>query len=253
MSGRPPERNWSWDHRTRPFFDAHGAEPARFVLEQTGDASFRLADGSAFVCRLPGRQPLTVTPESLGETDLASIPGYLSWFVTRYGRHTPAALVHDQLVVGGMRARDRESADDLFLELMAATDVPLVRRTVMWSAVALATRWRSGAAARVGVVLWLVAATVGLTAIVAGIATGHGWWVLAGVLGPVPGCLLWGRRWRPGLVGGFALPLVAFPAGGSWLGYALYWLIEELVRRLRSVPKGRDVEDLPTPVAYKER
>jgi hypothetical protein len=34
----------------------------------------------------------------LGETDLASIPSFLGWFARRHGRHTPAALLHDQLI-----------------------------------------------------------------------------------------------------------------------------------------------------------
>ena len=51
----------------------------------------------------------------------------MSWFVSRYGRHTPAALVHDELVTDGMEFEARKRADRVFLQMLDDLDVPPCR------------------------------------------------------------------------------------------------------------------------------
>jgi hypothetical protein len=70
--------------------------------------------------------------ERFARTDLASVPGFLLWLVPRYGAHTLAALLHDQLVKdppGG----DRSVADDIFRDALGELQVPLIRRWIMWA------------------------------------------------------------------------------------------------------------------------
>lgn len=245
---------WKWGMQTGRF-SAEGRpdEPARIVVEQIDDACFRIVNGYGIDYHpRDGSAAISVTVESLTVTDFASIPQFASWFVSRYGRHTPAALVHDQLIGARMDPVVRRRADDLFLEMMEELEVPPVRRTVMWSAVTLATRMASGWGARVAMIAWLLLATAGMGAVVAGLVTGHPVWCLAALLAPVPAALLWGPSRKAGVVGGYALPAVALPALASMLGYATYWVVEESFRRLRSVPKDRDVQEMPAPVGYKE-
>lgn len=89
-------------------------------------------------------------PGDVGEnsTDLASIPGFLTWLVPKDGRHTPAAVLHDALI-GGRNGKDYVvthvddvddgQADLLFREAMAGLGVAWLRRWMMWAAVALRT------------------------------------------------------------------------------------------------------------------
>lgn len=245
---------WTWGERTSPFspVDAPDA-PVRIVIEQIDDRHFRPHVDHGFTCTFDdGRDPITVTAETLESSDLASIPGYLSWFASRHGRHTPAALVHDQLVAPGITYEERSAADDVFLELMDRLDVPPVRRHVMWAAVTAATRWTGGWRRRLGVAVWFVAALCGMALFVAGLVTMTWWWVAVALLAPIPAAALWGERWRAGLIAGYALPPIAGPATAAWAGYAAYWLVEEGVRRVLALRPARTVEDLPAPTPYSE-
>ena len=77
------------------------------------------------------------------ETDLASVPRFLTWLVPRYGRYTKASLIHDYLCstadpkVGS--PTDRFKADEVFREAMRELKVGWVRRWMMWGAVTWAT------------------------------------------------------------------------------------------------------------------
>jgi Protein of unknown function (DUF1353) len=91
------------------------------------------------------------------ETDLASVPAWLTWLVPRYGQYTRAAIVHDFLCQHGdddlgdqrcdacapgvepLRLRDRSDADEVFKQIMRELGVPWARRWLMWSAVT----WRT--------------------------------------------------------------------------------------------------------------
>lgn len=85
-------------------------------------------------------------------TDLASVPAFLLWLVPRYGAHTLAALVHDQMVKdppdGG-----RIEADTRFRDALGELQVPWIRRWMMWAAVSVGTMLAS-LLGKVRVVLW---------------------------------------------------------------------------------------------------
>lgn len=245
---------WGWGADTAPFSAEHDQNaPARFVLEQIDDGCFRPAPSYGFRYQPPdGGEPVVVTATSLPHSDFASVPTFLSWFVSRYGRHTPAALVHDQLVRDHMSQAERMAADAAFLDMMRACEVPAVRAHVMGAAVTLATRWTRWPT-RLGLLAWGATASAGLVLLTAGAVRRKPTWCLVALLAPAPAALLWGRQARAGLVAGYALPPVVVPAAASVGGYAAYWVVEESLRRVRSLPPGRDPHDHPAPVAFSER
>lgn len=241
--------SFSWLVDTTPFTDSTGTVPARFTLEQVDDNQFRLVD--SFQYTTVDRQVIQVTPKGLGPTDLASIPRALAWFAGRTGRHTPAALVHDQLVSDGMTSRDRMAADREFRDAMDALDVPRVRSRVMWSAVAMATRMGMRPWGLAGIVAWVLAAISGIGTLVFGLATRDPLIVLGAVSAPMLAAGLWGRQYSAGVIGGYALWLVAIPTGAAFFAYYLvYWPIEQLVRfgRRALSPRGPSI---PGPAAYR--
>ena len=102
-------------------------------------------------------------PDSLPITDLTSVPGPLRWFVSPYGLHSPAALLHDRLV--GAEAPEgfaRADADRLFRHMLDCLGVPFLRRWLMWAAVAYGTRWSAKGVRRAAIVLWTVIAVAGM-------------------------------------------------------------------------------------------
>ena len=66
-------------------------------------------------------------PEEL-ETDLASIPTFMRWFVNTYGLHTLAALLHDNLIVDTPNGGALES--DTLSDRFFPRDDALLRRQV---------------------------------------------------------------------------------------------------------------------------
>ena len=167
---------WEWGKQTAPFSALDDAtKPAAFVVEQISDKEFAIPMDLGFRYNPPEQDYITVTRKTLPSTDFASIPRYMAWLVSRHGRHTPAALVHDQLVKDGITFEERQRADRCFVEMMDELQVPFVLSRVMGTAVSLATRWRGPMLAKVGVVLWGVLAAVGIAALVVGLATMTPW------------------------------------------------------------------------------
>src|SRR5918995_418085 len=204
---RGRRRTWVWRTSTAPFGSLPPTDgQAAFVVEQIGDSTFRIPEGAGFRYTPPEGEPVLVDATTLQSTDFASIPRYMSWFVSRHGRHTPAALVHDRLVVGDMSLEERIAADAVFLAMLDDLAVPPVQSRVMWAAVTAATRMRCSARSRAGIIAW-----------------------------GVPAALLWGRQRAAGVIAGYAVPVVVVPAAASLAGYWCYWLVEtavKLVRRL---------------------
>jgi hypothetical protein len=245
--------SWKWQTDTAPFFALGDDQrsPARFGFEQIADGEFSIADGYGFrYAPGGGERPVSVTSSTLTSTDFASIPRFMSWFVSRYGRHTPAALVHDQLIERGMPFDDAMAADRAFLSMMAACDVPPVRRTVMWSAVVLRTRWFGGLMRRIGLLAWFAVAAFGIVALANSIAVGRWWGAAVAMVLQLPASLLWGKQWRAALVGGYSLPIVVVPALTSFLGYLAYYAVEWTFGRVRKVmPRFRSAP-APDPVSF---
>lgn len=69
-------------------------------------------------------------------TDLASVPWFLRWFISVSGRHTEAAIVHDFCYIFSDRSElTRPEADWLFLTGMRAAKVCWLRRMLAYGAV----------------------------------------------------------------------------------------------------------------------
>jgi hypothetical protein len=180
----------------------------------------------------------TVTPLTMPITDLASVPVPLRWFVETYGAHTPAAIVHDSLIGNPNRPKVMTDiyADRYFRFMLKAVGVSWLRRHLMWTAVALRTRWAAEGAKwfirwrnRLGLVLWGLLSILGMTAAVVALVQGS--WLLgaAAIALPVPACLLWGRQCGAGVVAVFAAPWLLPPSGLAVIGYGIYWLIERVL------------------------
>ena len=172
-------------------------------------------------------------------TDFASIPPFLGWFERPYGRHTLAAVLHDQLIVdepnGGALGSDT-LADSFFRDLIGASGVPTLKRWLMWAAVAARTRWAAGGRRRLLLVLWVILGVIGVgfaaQALMAAFfgsitwSTAFGRIFLSFLLGLVSS-VLWGRQWGAGLVaaltGIWLIPATVFVV----IGLAVYWAMEK--------------------------
>jgi hypothetical protein len=182
---------------------------------------------------------------TFGPSDLASVPRFLRWFENTYGRHTPAALIHDNLIEktpnGGTLHND-VATDRFFRFMLAAAGVPLFKRWIMWAAVAYRTRLAVGGGRRLSVFLWVILASLGIAAFVVAIVAiasgtdgpgGISAWALLGgsLVAPVVASALWGKQWGAGLVTAAAAPFVLPPAAIAAVGYSGYWVLERLARR----------------------
>ena len=182
----------------------------------------------------------TFTPTTENPTDLASIPQYMRWFESSYGPHTLAAILHDDLIADAPNSGplgDDTLSDLFFREMMKSAGVPWLKRWIMWSAVALRTRWAVGGWRRLSVLVWLLLATGGITLFVWGVGSAaRGWsspvdaWavlLVAAVL-PLVAALFWGEQYGAGLVAA-AVALWILPAavvGG--VGYMVYLGLERI-------------------------
>jgi len=183
----------------------------------------------------------------LGRSDLASVPRFLRWFELPYGRHTPAALIHDGLIVDGKpnagALGSDVAADRYFRYMLAAVDVPFFKRWIMWAAVALRTRWAVGGWRRLRIVLWVILSAIGIVAFAlaawaimfGGAPPGeiNEWALLAAaVVAPLLAGALWGKQWGASLVTAVAAPFLLPPAAIAAIGYAVYWVLERLGRAI---------------------
>jgi Protein of unknown function (DUF1353) len=242
---------FDWLGNTFPFTGPGDLIPAHFVLEQIDDNEFEI-QGKFFYHRNPNEAPLEVSKATLPNTDFASIPFYLSWFVSRLGRHTPAVLLHDMLVTSSTPSTARVEADLLLRHALDQCHVPPVRGRLMWAGVSFATRCTMGAIAIAGIVLWGLAALAGTVLLGLGISSVSTFAIVLALVGPFFGALLWGRQYWAGLIAGYGVWLIVVPAAASLLGYGTYWLVEEAVRIARRLhPKNR-ARELPGPPRYKE-
>jgi hypothetical protein len=127
-------------------------------------------------------------------TDFASVPRVAVWLIPRFGRYTPAAILHDWLCGPGIRGGliSPTDADGVFRRILRELDVPTVQRWLMWTRV----RWSA-------------------------VTQPHrrpGWWSTALTVLPISIA---------------ALPLVAPPGLAILLGLGLYTLVERVATRGR--------------------
>src|SRR4029453_13255412 len=121
-------------------------------------------------------------------------------------------------------------ADLEFRQALRASEVALVKSWVLWTGVALGTRLlRLGLWRAVAMVIWFAAALAGTWLLVYGL-TGHWWFAVAALLGPVPSPILWGRPGPAGLVAGSWFWPVLFGSLPGLLAYQVYRGIEWLAQ-----------------------
>ena len=189
--------------------------------------------------------------DELGRSDLASVPRFLRWFENPYGRHTPAALIHDHLIVGetpnGGTLGSDIAADRYFRYMLAAVGVPFLKRWILWAAVALRSRWAIGGRRRWTVVTWMVLAFIGMgTFVMAGQAIltdgqvpgsiDERLLLVLAALTPMAASALWGKQWGAGLVAALTAAWLIPPAVFAAFGYAIYWLIETMIHLFAEKP-----------------
>ena len=237
------------------------SQPAEVKLTQIRRKSFSLDSSLSYKGETGLKDPptgaRTVRPKHLPDgTDLTSVPRALQWFVSPYGVHTPAVLLHDRLIGGsGLSGMSDPDADRYFRFMLRELGVPWIRRWMMWAAVAIRTRWAGGRLKKATVALWALASLAGIGLAVYSIVVGEGLLLLASLGAPFVFALLWGRQYVAGLVAAVTSPWVLPPTLLGAVGFAVYWCLEQaalvvgdIVRVCRrQPPKGEGV-----PISYEQ-
>ncbi len=265
--------------RTRRFYDGGTADgepdpssPPTVALERTEgmhEDDFRMTRRIAYLDRHHGELLVPADPSTF-VTDLASVPSVFAWLVPRTGSHLNAALVHDALLEQRGEGlayigpeMPAEEAHRVFRDGLADSDVGLVRRWLMWTAVTLASmlngrgagwsvaelwRWRVTVVGTIlAVALLGVLSTLDVLGVraplVGGVPwTGEGsWWVRLGtgaagaVVVPFVLGLAWGRFRIAGIITGIALALLLHVTVALIALTGLYQLVERLCGRAPKV------------------
>ncbi len=190
----------------------------------------------------------TVGPASLPTTDLTSVPGPLRWFLSQYGSHTPAALIHDRLIGVDPPIEGLTDAytDRYFRTMLKDLGVRWIRRWLMWTAVAFRTRYKAGGLKQASVVAWVVAMALGTAALVVGLRDGNTAVVVGALVAPLLTAGLWGLQYGAGLLAAFSAVWLLPPTVLGALGFVIYWVLE----RVAGVFVEKD-EPKPEPISYK--
>jgi hypothetical protein len=238
-------------------FKVDGSPTGQISLEQIDSKQFELKSTVRYTGKETGLEAKLsndaldsirwVSPKRLNKTDLVSVPMPLRWFVGRYGIHTPAGLIHDWLIpqpsdpeIPGMKD---EHADRYWRFMLEDLEVPLIRRWLMWAAVAARTRWQRGLLFRVLLSLWVLASLAGTTAFVVGVLNGNYLLIVAATFAPVVFALLWDRQYGAGIVAAYSAPWILPPTLLAAVGYGAYWIVERLV----GLPFGSRTATKPVP------
>jgi hypothetical protein len=222
----------------------------RIKLEQKSSKQFALSSTVVYYgdTGLEGKVPpasidaiRVVGPRQLPDTDLASVPGVLRWFVGPYGLHTPAALIHDRLIgldppIEGVTD---QLADRYFRFMLRDLGVRFICRWLMWAAVACRTRYAAGGATRYLLGAWVALATIGIGTFLFGAVTGAVWLVVGAAVAPILLSALWYRQYGAGLVAAyFAVPWILPPTVFVLAFYGAFrfaeWVLYRLGTRARS-------------------
>lgn len=111
------------------------------VVQQLDDKNWKLGQALKY----DGAHQQFEVPLDM-QTDFASVPRFFVWLLPRYGRYTKAAILHDRLWrdearEGRISLRD---ADGIFRRAMRESEVPFLRRWIMWTAVRWAAAKKGG-------------------------------------------------------------------------------------------------------------
>ena len=225
-----------------PFLQLDADNPAEIRLQQVAPRRFKILEAFRYLHTATSEEHVIHAHDPLDPddtTDLASAPGPLTWFVQRYGKHTLAALMHDQLV--DQPEIEREWADTLFRDGLRDLRVRFVRRWIMWAAVSIGTLRKKarlrGAMAVVWLVPWIAIPLALLVSLLRWewFIPVHWSAVLAIVLaGPLfLSAVFWARRYLVGVVSAYVVMLLAIPTVAVALAKGIYTLIELVGERIR--------------------
>jgi hypothetical protein len=225
-------------------FAVDGSLSAGIRLTQIGLKQFRLESTVRYLGRetgLEGRlsdavidELRNVGPQSLPVTDLTSVPTALRWFVSQYGAHTPAALIHDRLigVTDDIEGLTDPRADRFFRFMLRDVGVRWIRRWLMWAAVALRTRYKAGGIKQWSVVIWCVASIVGMVTAVWATLTSSWFVLLLTALAPFLFAVLWWRQYGAGVAASYAAPWLVPPTLFGFLGFLVYAALEAVAGKI---------------------
>ncbi|NNN33299.1 DUF1353 domain-containing protein [Streptomyces sp. S3(2020)] len=201
-------------------------------------------------------------------TDLTSVPTFLTWLVPKTGEHLPATLLHDGLShpegTPEYTSTDgevvwRAEADRVLRDALADAGTALIRRWLIWSAVAMATMLRGEGTNWSTWLKWryrLIVGVTGLGILVLGTwATldlfdvevswlgglwwmgDRPWWVelvgglTAAIVFSVVWSVTWGRFWRAGAVVGVSLAVLLHVTAALLIVSAMYQVMERLTKK----------------------
>jgi hypothetical protein len=239
---------------TGPFRKRYSYQPAEVVLRQVDPTNFNLEEPFQYLD--DDGNPLWVVPAT-DVTDLASTPGFLTWLVPRYGRHTLAALLHDHLQDQNIdHPVSSAAADTVFRDAMADTGVPLLLRWIMWTAVSARTRKNLGGISMITVILWLglygMVGCIGLPALVLAVAAGGlsvgsalGLVALA-LVSPFVLGLVWWHGYRFAVIAGVTTLFIGYAALLDVVVYGIYAGFETVTRPFQKHPvpiRSRKLEE----------
>lgn len=184
-----------------------------------------------------------VGPSTLPNTDLTSVPQPLRWFVSQYGIHTPAALIHDRLIGVDPPIEGLTDAytDRYFRIMLQDLGVRWIRRWLIWTAVAFRTRFKAGGLKMVSVLVWVASMIAGMTALGVGLVKSDWKLVVPALLAPALFAFLWERQYGAGLCGAFTAVWLLPPTALGALGFGIYYCLERFaglfVDRNRAKPE----------------
>jgi hypothetical protein len=163
------------------------------------------------------------------ETDLASIPGPLRWFVGTYGIHTPAVLIHDRLIPTPKHLQGKmtdQFADRYLRFMLQDLGMRWLKRWVMWAGVAMRTRWAAGGLKMLSVLVWVVAALAEMTTFAIAAVNGSVGWMIVAAIAIFVFAGLWEKQYGAGIVAGLAAPWLLPPAVLAVIGLVVYVMLE---------------------------
>ena len=190
-------------------------------LRQVGPKDFQLISGFRYLDPTRGDTPHEVPPHDVmkpkDNSDLASVPFFLWWFIASYGHQTAPALLHDHLLRSRPDFRARREIDRVFRVALDEVGVGFFRCWIMWAAVSLLTIWKCQKPLFVVLAAQLVLGILAVLAFPWFEWLGVPWWLWP--LLPLAGCVLWWRWFAIPLigtyVGAFLLPATAGRAGDA--------------------------------------
>ena len=113
--------------------------------------------------------------------------------------------------------------------------MPWLKRWIMWSAVALRSRWAVGGIRRLSVLVWLLLSATGIASFVWAVGSATLSWdgpvdtwalLLTALVLPFAAAFLWGKQYGAGIVAAIAALWILPAAALAGVGYLVYLGLE---------------------------